>query len=320
MLGMNMRYLVVWAIGLVSFLGISTAEATVDAGYEAHLIALVGEPVDYAVFADIDAGGEGECWGLHFVNLRAEAFERLHSGECPDYEVWRAGLEESHIREFLPEQFGAEEIRVGPFEEVQDFDFDWRELGPPTSPEGMPRLSVHLRVNSQVPSIASNEVHSGKRCVSDGEYLCDGCRESERTLDGETFTTHVCGAPSKDCDCTATAKILRFVVVDEERGRRFLGNRLFISPNRLIQLDIGGKRGQPSQMDLVIPKLRALEIDDMILVWGSAGHAPIANRTWFPVMAAVTLGEDEEVESVSPPSLPRSPLWWLNIWPTSPEL
>ncbi len=308
-------------MGAGSLLGSSPAEATIDAGYAAHLVAVVGDPASHAVFADVDVGGEGHCAELHLVDLRADAFTRVHSGECPGYEAWQAGLEEGHIREFLPEGFEAVRIRVGPFEEIHRFVFDWREFGLPAPPEGLAHLSVHLRVNSEVPSMATNELHSGERCMSDGEYFCEGCRASERTLDGETFATHVCGAASEECDCTATAKIMRFVVVDEERGRRFLGNRLFISPNRLIQVQIGEQTGQPG-MGLVLPDLRALEIDDVIIVWGAAGHAPTANGTWFPVMGAVLTGdeEEEEVTPSSPPRMwPNSPFWWLSPGPLPPE-
>ena len=167
MMGMNKRYLAVWAMCVVSLLGISTAEATIDYGYSAELIAVVGEPAGHAVFAKADV--EGICSELRLVDLRKDVFTLVHSGECPEHEVWREGLDESHIRDFLPEEFGAAEVRVGPFEEIQHFEFDWREYRPPSPPEGLAHLSVHLRVNSGVSSMASNEVHSGQRCVSDGE-------------------------------------------------------------------------------------------------------------------------------------------------------
>lgn len=306
-----MRRLLAIVALLVSLLAVSSsAVATVDTGAQASLVALVGEGPELGLFADLNVGGEGECMQLYLVDLGKDTFDRLHVDDCFGEDPDAYELNEATIRAYLQrapeslrERVADASIELVDPEEVKAYEryFDEDTVDfVLRAPPGLTRFAPHLRVNTRLPSMAAVERHSREPCVSGGEFRCPGCRELERTIDGETFNTYVCDGPAtEECDCRAQGATVRFVMVDHEKSRRFLGNRLYISPYRLLQNQVGQvvyAVGQPA-MGLrsgSIQSLQALVLDERIIFWGTAADAPTQNGTWFPLVAVVQRGNRDD--------------------------
>lgn len=266
-------------------------------------LALVGEPARFVIFSHSGFCGEGFCRESYFfmLDIKAETVERLHVMQNPRQD-WDGERDiKSEIERYLttvPSEIAAMPVRSLDGLERMHFHRESEGLqmfeSPLLPPAGLKHFRPVLRENSRVPSMKDGAVigEEYRSCYDEDRenpYLCDGCRGSSRTLDGATFETHVCRRPppDSDCDCTATAVIMRFVLVDVKKGTRFLGNRLFLSPQTLSQWSMYYEDEELERLELGITDLTAIVLPDAYLFVGSAVHAWGANTTYLPLIALV---------------------------------
>lgn len=309
----------------------TSAWATTGDGKFFKLLALVGEPESFAIMCEGNAHIEQGCLSFYLVDLETPEkppFDYRGCSEVFGTENTRGPIICDESEEGLRHYLSRIQTTSGPGlanakmqklngEDMLHYRWEAEEhlLVPP--PE-LARFKPIVRVNSRVPAmglynasdLAGPEKGLGcsRRVNGKVKFLCPGCASSSREIDGWVYRTPVCEQPprSSACDCTGTATVFRFVIVDQESGRRHLGNRIFVQPQDLLQhRESGTSDDNHAVPSLQVASVKAVVLSESILFFGSAVHAYWTNTTSFRLMAVVPLrsermSQEESVESNGP--------------------
>lgn len=294
-----------------ALVGASPADATVDGGRSAHLLGVAG---DRALVVEMSV--QVEC---SEVPCRAYAVDlsRARQGRSGDRIVHEPTLEA-----YLT-ALGEERASLGsvvPAHSLTALEVTDGEDGLQIrAPRG--DLTLSLATVASADSMAAYERATDTPCFDpDRGPLCRECAETRRYVWGREASFWSCPkAPGPwraeplrdpDCDCHAEAAIVELRLVGAGPST---SSQVLVAPHQLGQNVVGGSReGETTALALLA---RAIEAHQTargdVIVTGAVAHAPMANGTYFPVVASTRFSPPRHdagagAEPEPEPALPRA--------------
>ena len=293
------------ALGLSISLVLSEAMATTDGGLIPRLVAFAGEHERWAIVA------------LESVQ------EPCGIGPCT---VVAIDLREATYRERWPFEPYRGQDALSVSELVDAFHLslveDAGQLKPArlVEPDAGDPLAVHEgRIVLESGSLAFEEQRrvasmrpfsrgTQKSCgMFSGGDRCSSCEEKAESINGGPLTMWMCdSAPGTFeragtvCDCHAEGAVFALT------GAGFVGREIVVAPYRLAQNVMNGPGIEPD-IAVTLAESDARQhrsARGVPLVLAGAVHAPLANGTWFPLVA---YRPDEVAVSSPQPATPMTP-------------
>lgn len=277
-----------WAllIGLTLSLFTSSVSATSDGGITPRLLAFAGPSERWAILAlesVQEPCGMGPCTVVA-VDLTSATYRQRWpyepskpSDELDVHELVQGFVVRTSALEDAPKLEPVRLVEPGEGRELRTDD------GEIALDEATLVLAERRRVASMRPYSRGSQASCGS--LSGGDR-CSTCEDGTVTLDGEPVKTWVCddaagtfvqsGAP---CDCHAEARVVALA------GAGFVGREILIAPYRLGQNVMNGPGSEPDTEVVLRDARLHRSASGVPLVLAGAVHAPMANGTWFPLVA-----------------------------------
>ena len=306
---------------LASLLTTNAATATTDGGHTPRLLAFAGADEQFAIVAlesVQEPCGLGPC-SVFVLDLTSTTYRERwpHEPAMLSDELSVGKLVEELV--FSASIDGAPKLEPIRLVEAEDGEVLAIADERVTVDVTLLSLRVRRRVASMRPYARGTQQSCG---MFSGGDRCSSCEEKGTTLNGEQEKAWVCadapgtfaksGAP---CDCHAEATVLAFF------GAGFIGREILVAPYRLAQNVMNGPGSEPD-VEVVLREARLhRNRSGTPLVLAGAVHAPMANGTWFPLIAyrtgevappldgeptPMTPGAGDDVVVELPPAAPGS--------------
>ena len=161
-----------------------------------------------------------------------------------------------------------------------------RELPAQSGRVDVESYTLTLQERRRVASMRPYSRGSQSDCGAFSGDRCSSCEERTTTINGDRLKTWACedvvgtfaqsGAP---CDCHAEGRILAL------GGGGFVSREILVAPYRLAQNVMNGPGAEPDAAVALREARWHRSAAGVTIVLAGAVHAPMANGTWFPLIA-----------------------------------